>query len=305
MHEKLGDHLVGLALQTEISALLVAPFIKVGALKRVVDALEPGIPLTVVTRWVPEELAAGVSDLEVWEAVQGRQGAMLRLLPGLHAKYFRFDDAALVGSANLTQMALGWTKQPNLELLIELPAADFATFEELLARNSFEVDAAAHAAMQVAVNALAADPTSKPLDPAPEPASVQESWFPRSLQVQRLFDCYEGRRDEVIESVFKDGQLDLTSLAAPGGMNERTFDRFVAARLQQVPAVALIDAASATALDRTSGAHLLVGAGLVSEEEGIAAWDVISAWLLHFFPHRYRSKATFTGPALERSQVIR
>jgi hypothetical protein len=52
--------------------LLVAPFIKVGALRRILDVVPQTIPVTCVTRWRPEEIAAGVSDLEVWPLLNDR-----------------------------------------------------------------------------------------------------------------------------------------------------------------------------------------------------------------------------------------
>jgi len=306
MHEHLGDYLVELAQRTESSALLAAPFVKSNALQRISEVLAPGVALTVVTRWVPEEIAAGVSDLEVWDIIKRRDGARLRLLPDLHAKYFRFDAASLVGSANITHRALGWAKLPNVELLVEMHCNEFTAFEALLRDRSFEVDDDAYAAMCAAVAALPSHSVQAgPLVTTDDEPGAAASWFPRSLQVQHLFACYENRRDQVIESVYVDGLDDLRALEPPPGLDRDTFSAFVAARLQQVPVVAAIDAAATRALDRTAGAGLLVAVENIPGDEALNAWDTISAWLLHFFPDRYRQKATFTGPALERSQVIK
>lgn len=306
MYEQLGDRLIELAQRTESSATLAAPFVKFSALQRIAEVLAPDVALTVVTRWIPEEITVGASDLEVWEIIKHRDGARLRLLPNLHAKYFRFDADVLVGSANITHRALGWAKLPNLELLVELHRDEFTAFEMLLRDRSFEVDDDAHAAMRAAVAELPSPSVkSGPLVTPGGETGTPTSWFPRSLQVQHLFACYENRRDQVIESVYLDGMLDLAALDLPPGLDRSTFGAFVAARLQQVPVVASIDAAATRALDRNTGAGLLVAVESLPGDDALIAWDTISAWLLHFFPDRYRRKATFTGPALERSQVIK
>lgn len=304
MHENLGDRLVELAQHTRASALLVAPFVKAEALKRVTEMLNPDVQLTVTTRWNPEEIIAGVSDLDVWNTIQARSGAKLRLLPGLHAKYFRFDGISVLGSANLTSRALGWSPQANIELLVEMPESDFSAFEDLLLARSFEVDEGAYDAMRLAVEALTAHPAPNQAYLAEDSTIESASWFPRSLNVHRLFSCYLGQFDTVIESAQEDGRYDLAALNPPLGLDEQAFGLFVSARLQQVPAVAAVDAAASKAIDRTAGAQLLVATGDLADEEATNAWEVLSAWMGYFFPYRYRTKSTLTGPALERSQVI-
>src|SRR5690606_29509532 len=93
-----------------------------------------------VTRWRPEEIAAGASDLEVLDLIRARPRARLYIHPLLHAKFFRVDRRCLVGSANLTQRALGWTVPSNFELMLELPADEYglSDFEETLFAEAFE-----------------------------------------------------------------------------------------------------------------------------------------------------------------------
>jgi hypothetical protein len=42
--------------------VLVAPFVKVGALRRLLEAVGEGVHVRCVTRWHPEEIDVGVSD---------------------------------------------------------------------------------------------------------------------------------------------------------------------------------------------------------------------------------------------------
>lgn len=130
-----GTELSDLCADANQEVLLVAPFIKVSVMERLSNKISPGVSLKCITRWFPEEIVAGVSDLEVWNLIQNRANSSLWLRPDLHAKYYRADDRCLVGSANLTNKALGWSNCPNLELLVTLSADEptVKTFEtELL-----------------------------------------------------------------------------------------------------------------------------------------------------------------------------
>ena len=70
-----------------------------------------------MTRWRLADLLAGVADLGVYDAAVAK-GAHLYLRYDLHAKLFVADDRCLVGSANVTDTALGWRSPENLELLV-------------------------------------------------------------------------------------------------------------------------------------------------------------------------------------------
>lgn len=98
--------------------MLVAPFIKEAVLTSLLNAVATSVHIRVVTRWRPQEIKSGVSDIEIWDAVKGRARTTLLLRPDLHAKYYRADDHCLVGSANLTLTALGLSRTPNFELLL-------------------------------------------------------------------------------------------------------------------------------------------------------------------------------------------
>ena len=115
---KIGDELVDLFSGAQSEATIIAPFIKAGVVKRLIQNLAPGVVLSCITRWHPHEIKSGVSDLEVWDVLQVHQPSSLSLIPTLHAKFYRADDRYALGSANLTNAALGWSARPNIELLI-------------------------------------------------------------------------------------------------------------------------------------------------------------------------------------------
>lgn len=306
MFRALGNRMVEAAGRATDSVVLVAPFVKAHALSRVLEALPARISVKVVTRWIPEEIAAGVSDLEAWELLRCRESATLSLYPSLHAKYFRFDGQVLVGSANLTARALGWTSQPNLEILVERPTQELVAFEHHLLDRAIAVDEDLYRAMRVAADAVAARMPDVDRHNASERLNFDSlsSWVPQSLHVEHLYKCYLGREDEVVTTTYRDGQSDLAALSVPSGLSNADFDAFVAARLQQVPVFAEVDVAAKSGVDRIRGAKMLADLEVVDGTNALDAWDILAAWLTVFMPNRFRMKHTVTGPAVERSQVI-
>ena len=115
---RIGDELIELLSGARSEATIVAPFMKAPVVKRLMQNLAPGVVVSCITRWHPHEIKYGVSDLEVWDVLRAHQPSSLSLIPTLHAKFYRADDRYAIGSANLTNAALGWSAQPNVELLI-------------------------------------------------------------------------------------------------------------------------------------------------------------------------------------------
>jgi hypothetical protein len=138
-HSNVGDALATLLSGARHEVLLAAPFVTVPALTRLLEQVPTGVELALVTRWRLDELAVGVSDAAVYEVICARGGSV-RLLNHLHAKYYRSDEAALVGSANITATALGWSGESNLELLTPIPFDSSArAFERVLLEHSAAV----------------------------------------------------------------------------------------------------------------------------------------------------------------------
>ena len=118
----LGDKASEILGDAKDDVVIVAPYIKVEALHRVLSQLKESVNnLTCVTRWLPEDIASGVCDLDILAIINAKKGGRLLVHPHLHAKYYRGDGRCLIGSANVTRRGFGWTVPANVELLIELP----------------------------------------------------------------------------------------------------------------------------------------------------------------------------------------
>ena len=99
-------------------AVIVAPYMKVASLTMVIDQLGRGASVECISRWTPLDIQTGASDLECRTVVVDRGGSF-RIHNRLHAKYYRFDDRVLVGSANMTASGLSYPGRGNVEILCE------------------------------------------------------------------------------------------------------------------------------------------------------------------------------------------
>jgi len=295
-----GDQLKTLCADARTEVVLVAPFIKATALERILEAIPIEVTsLKCVTRWRPEEVAAGVSDLEVFEIISSRPCAQLFIHPLLHAKYFRADGKFLVGSCNLTQRALGWAMPANLELMLEVSDDQQALldFERLVFANSFEASQQLRNEVSAAADQIR-DSGKQPTLLSEESLGSEEPetfsadvWLPLCTRPERLFQIYSGEdSDHIIGWTLEAGQRDIKSLRIPPGLGARTFVQFVAASIQQTPLAQRVRAVATSAITPEEGAKLITSS--VDEQYLVYSpeehWHTIRAWLLHFLPKVYR-----------------
>lgn len=294
-----GSQLEGLCAQACNEVILVAPFIKAPALARLLSQISPQISLKCVTRWRPEEVIAGVSDLEVWTLLKERPDASLWLRPDLHAKYYRADQKCLVGSANLTSTALGWIRQINLELLVPLPAnnAQLLDFEKELFAGSVQVDQAIFAQMQSAVllgeqypkiRFLEASPRAEPEEELQEAIST-DAWLPTLRNPGDLYLAYSGRLEELSTASREAALLDLGVLPIPSDLPKAAFQVYVGSLLLQKPIVRHVDLLLST--PQRFGAVTDLLSSLACNQspnfDADRAWQTLMRWLRYFLPNRY------------------
>lgn len=293
--EMLGDQLLELVSSAKKRVVLVAPFIKVDALQRVLDAIpiSAGLHIDCVTRWRPEDIVDGVCDLEIFEVITDRENAQLWRHPNLHAKFFRADQSCLLGSANLTGRALGWRLPTNLELLVELDMGrhELQKWEKSLMRSCISVtaelrDLIAHQAADLA--AQRPKTTSIDVEHDDDPSF---RWIPLCPSPERLFKVYAGELDEakMVRSAFEFAQRDLRTLGPPKGYSEEQFLEYVADRLQQLEVVQKVVSASSSGVSDSQAAELIADYIDVSSMIGPTdAWRILKQWMMHFFPEQYR-----------------
>ena len=282
-----GDHLLEHVGKAKRSVLLCAPFIKVKVLRTLFDRITQGVKIQVVTRWLPAEVAAGVSDLEVFELIAARTGASLSLLDRLHAKLYLSDEAVLVGSANLTATALGWCEQPNLEILVDVPFN-----HEVIVRSLRNLSAAREAteAERDRVRAEAAKLVTVSMPSGQEPDEAGMGiWLPSLGDPLRLFAAYMPvHRDRLTAEVLGAADRDLRALEVPDGLNASSFNHFVAQAFISMPAIKpIVEAAATTDLSDSDAIMLLAGLTTENEMSHGAQWRVVRDWMAYFLKDAY------------------
>jgi len=296
-----GEKLITAALAARREVTLVAPFVKVSVLQALFDKLDPSVPVRVVGRWIPKEIAAGVCDLEIYDVVKTRSNAALYVHPLLHAKLYRFDDNVFVGSANLTNKALGWAAPSNLELLHPHNEifSELKAFEDALLRNAIRVDDAYRDLVKAQVEKVKLTETT--VVASETSATAGQFWLPTCRVPDRLWSVYtdvDDAKRRMVESAVDAALSDLAILDVEAGLSRQLFNQNIAATLSQIPLVQAVDEASKRPEGLTSAQAVALIQGKLGEaswpHSAVEMWEVLQAWLTFFFPQRYR-----TEPATE------
>ena len=212
--------------------VIVAPYIKVITLTEVIDQLHPEASIECFTRWTPRDIQAGASDLNCRTVVVNRGGSF-RLHNRLHAKYYRFDDQVLVGSANLTKSGLSHPPPGNMEILCE-PGAPFvpAEFEAALRRESRDISDdqfrlwQQHRPVERASVPTTGDPADSSLD----------DWIPQTQHPEYLWLYYSGSEELTVSKQQQTlAQRDIATLEVPPNLTLETFRGWVRLCLETSP----------------------------------------------------------------------
>lgn len=278
-----GASLLGLAAASQREFVMCAPFAKATVVAEVVSAVPAGVRIVLFTRWRPDEVAAGVSDTEVLAVVRERRGVVY-LHDRLHAKYYRNEGSALIGSANLTATALGWTHRPNLELLVASSDNDIDLMERELTANGI----------------VATDEIAQEVDAIAEllPAgikiietSIQSTdsayWIPQLRMPSDLFAAYECGTNSLASRSADAAAADLSALDLPPGLSQGQFDALVGHRLRSQPLMAQIDDFLGTPRRFGEMRELLSRVTGCDRDHAEQSWQTMLRWMLQFLPQRY------------------
>ncbi len=292
---QLGDRLVSASGQSTREVLLIAPFVKVRSLDRVIASVPASVPIRCVTRWRLEEVAAGVSDLECYQALATRGNSSLLLCANLHTKYYRFDALAFLGSANLTHAALGWSANPNAEALIEFDSDQQKTtesFESSVLSTSVVVDSALHAEFE---SMLAEYVLERPLEQVlSQEEAVTEldepnaalRWFPTCRSPEYMFRTYSGDINAMSREGLRAAIADLRYLDLPESLSEVSFYQIIRSRLISLAVIADLD--KFLSQPRRFGEMRVWTHEYFEVEDATDAWQTFMRWLTHFLSHRYQ-----------------
>ena len=300
----LGDRLKAQFSHASSEVVIVAPFIKVDALKRLLEQVSGRVKIDIFTRWRLNELAIGVSDIDIWGFVDTRAATRLFLVNDLHAKYFRCDQIVIIGSANVTATALGWSLAPNLELLISTSVDESSSkFEEALSATSIEVTQSIYIDFLSKLSEM--DPVPVSFSPDASPVLLNfDLWAPAIRDPSDLWLAYKGRNDLVakrdlpeIESI-----LSLADLSGPRLSHQTEFRKFLGDPVLSLPFFSAIRNSFDASLRFQQGADLMARLLNLPREEAKAQWQVAIRWLIYFAPEQYEvSRNSYSETLIKRA----
>ena len=258
------------------SVVVVAPFIKVGALRSLVDVIPPDVCGRCVTRWLPREIAAGVSDPEIIDVLEERGNFSLELVDRLHAKLYVADTRCLVGSANVTRSGFGETDSSgNIEILVPASVED-PEVAAVLAEIEGEKRDADRA------TALSARRLADSL-PREVLGDIATTWFPRSRRAKGAFRCYLDIPTGFLKASEQMLLVDLAMFDLPPGLTEEEFKTVIRSRLAALPiSRGLLDASEDRMLTRAEAQSFLERVANADESTD-DLWRSFLDWMSCFF----------------------
>lgn len=291
----LGDSLVALLSSASRSALIAAPFVRTHTLVRLLDAIPNGIDTTIVTRWRPADLLSGASDLEILDAAEDRSIPLL-LRSDLHAKLFAVDDRCLVGSANVTDSALGWRTPSNLELLtlVDRSVSDIVELEEALLSGAVRATRELQSSLRRLIDGLGGQSDNRDFgfdEDSVCPGVISPEWVPKTMNPEELYRVYTGDCDNVSRTALPDMLAELEGLGVVSGLEEVDFRAWVAASIVQTPLIngVVQYLESEGPLVEESFALILDDLGIDSENYSAqSGLKVLERWLSYFLPDQYQ-----------------
>lgn len=234
------------------NAIIVAPYIKAGVLAQVLDRLAPGATVVCVSRWTPQDILAGTTDLDCRTLTLARNGHFL-LHNGLHAKYYRFDDRVLIGSANLTGAGMNLTGHGNLEILCPAPPHfDSERFELKLLGGAYSISDT-----EFALWSQIDSKRTTGNNPTVDAPLGLESWKPTTRRAEYIWLVYQRQSDLIpSDEQRRFAETEAALLSAPPGLTQTEFANWVNLSLRASPFVSDVIATSHQARE--------------------TAWDIIS-----------------------------
>ena len=278
------------------NATIVAPFIKVDALRSLLEAIPRNTPVRCVTRWLPAEVAAGVSDPEILSVLQERGSSELLLADRLHAKLYVADGQCLVGSANVTLAALGdTTGRGNIEVLVDTTVNDPGVVATLATIDHEATPATELMAATVRRLADALPPTSQ--------LPHTDIWYPCSRHADHAYRIYNDNDSSYLTAADQILLADVARSNLRPGLSEPEFQRVIRDLLAVIPIAAdILDATEDKLLTHADARPYLDS--LATERFGSRdLWRSFVDWMAYFY-HDMVMKQEITEIALRRARLL-
>lgn len=276
--------------------VIIAPFIKVDALHSLLSVIPSDSHLRCITRWIPREIAAGVSDLQIFEVLVRRGNASVLLVDNLHAKMYIAGSKCLVGSANLTLAGLGERGQhSNIEVLVETDICDpgiVSTLNEIASVQRVATKEIAESAQ------LLADIIAEHCD---SDSQVSLAWMPGSKIPQHAFRLYSVPPMGFIGKAERALLIDLAVFQP--GLDEHEFRQAVRSALSSIPMVGQFLESSMDISLSLSDTYSVLQKDVGEQFSVEDRWHSFVQWMAYFFPDRVMIQER-TELTLRRAQRV-
>ena len=277
---------------------VIAPFIKVDAMRSLLDVIPSDTHLRCVTRWLSREVAAGVSDPEILDVLEERGDFDLSLVDRLHAKLYIAGDRCLVGSANVTLAGFGEGGDgSNIEVLVETAIDDPEVAATL--RAIAQAERAATRSMAQAARRLA----DSLADATKSAVALDTPWFPGSRRPEQAYECYAHPPSGFVGAADRVLLADLAGSNLQPGLEEDEFRDAIRSLLAAIPlSETILEATEDTTLTRADASYWLetiAGADFSPSD----LWTAFVNWMAYFYPDRVM-KQEMAEIALRRARLL-
>lgn len=221
-------------------SLLIAPFIKIDALRVLVEQKQSSGKLQVVIRLKPDDLLSGASDLSIYPYLRD-QGVQLFYNHSIHLKLFVFEsNCCLVTSGNITGRGLGLSANSNVEAgaLVQLDVDDWNRIYDLLNASRVFDDQLYNRLAKYVADATPA--SSPPVFEWPEGEGKRFtiSSLPATEDVEVLSRAYfSDTLDSYSSEAVRRFAHDLATFRIPAGLSEVALQTELSANFRKSPFV--------------------------------------------------------------------
>ncbi|MCY4258023.1 MAG: hypothetical protein OXE04_07045 [bacterium] len=306
-----GEAIIDVASRADSRLYLIAPFITVRALSRVLEKVQPTVKTTVITRWHLMELLTGVNNVEIWPILSQRDDRLI-LQPRLHAKIALSDFEGIAGSANITEAGLGWTAVPNDEVVLPASGEYLQSLKSVVVRlvqTGVIVDELIYKEFCSQLEGLEEIKDFTSETHLTDVSEMKLPWTPLTRDPADLQALYFGDHHFLTNSAAASAAIDLAALDIPLRLTHNLFKIHVSVQLLQNPLVRELERELAS--PRRFGEALNVVRLWTGEsrQEAVDRLQTLMRWLLYFQPDRwqygkarYSETLEFVGPKAKQNQ---
>ena len=249
---------------------------KIDALHSLLDVIPNNVPIRCVTRWIPSEVAAKVSDPKILDILRERHAYELLLVDRLHAKLYIADSKCLVGSANVTLAALGETPgESNIEVLVNSTTNDpgvMQTLADIESEATIATDQMAETVLRMA------DALMNFENPPPN-----HIWHPVSRKPEDAYRVYSISQSGFVTKAERVLLRDVALADLRLGLDEKSFRSAIRSLLTSIPMARVILSATNDKLFTRADANPYLKSVKTVEFDETDMWLAFVKWMSHFF----------------------